>query len=438
MESQSRTELILSDVPERPWRVGAWPEPPVRPGTRAAQIGREALRWGRRVGLPVLVTVVVIGFAVGSRLALYGGNLSGFVQFGSAFATFTHPPHGAIEGTGRSADGYDGQFFFVIARDPLLLHDSTVASLQRAPQNTSTSLLGSRNQAFRLQRVGYPLLAFLVAHTAGISIVAAMLVVNLAILLLLTGGFAYYLCRRDRSTLWALALVLLPGMVLATLRDLSGPLATATALGGLLAWSAGRRRIGVSLLVLAVLTREVMLVAAAAIALDTAWRAWHERHTPGAVRRSARTAWPAIVLPTIAFLLWHFYVEMRAGGSVGGAGIRPPFLSIIDQFRALGSVPVSMRAWEIGYVLLMVGAVVAAVRSVRREINVASVAAALFALTFLIAPFNDAWGSARDSLPMLALLLVVGLQRNERSWLAIPVAAAAMTALIPLAIPGSF
>ena len=77
-------------------------------------------------------------------------------------------------------------------------------------------------------------------------------------------------------------------------------------------------------------------------------------------------------------------------------------------------------------------------RMIASMVTTVSIAAALFALVFLIAPFNDAWGTARDSLPMLALLLVVALERRESAWLAICVAATAMTAAIPLAIPGSF
>ncbi len=399
---------------------------------------RPMVRASVAVLIPVLLVASVLSYAIENRLEYYRGSATGFVHFGSAFAAFTHPPHGAIVGAGASLEGYDGQFYYVMARDPLLLDDSTVASLRSAPQNVHHAVLGSSNQAYRLRRVAYPAFAFLLAKAVNISLAWSMLAINVVVTLLLTGGFAYYAWRRGWSSLWALPLGLLPGLLLQALSDLSGPLATAAALGGLLAWAGRRRKIGVSLLVVAVLAREVMMAAVLALAIEAAVRAWHERGTPGAPRRIALDVWPAVVLPTVALAGWHAYISLRTGGSVGGAGLTLPFVNFVDEFRSLGSTPTALAGWEVAYLLLMIVAVAAALLSLRRQVTAANVAAALFALTVLVAPFNDAWGDARDSLPMLALLLVIGLERREPAWLGICVAAAAMTALVPLAIPGSF
>lgn len=392
----------------------------------------------RAVLLPVALVAAVVGFALANRLHHYGGNPTGFVQFGSVFTPFTHPPRDAIVGTNGSSHGYDGQFYYVIARDPLLIHDSTVASLRDAPQDAPSEALGSANQAYRFQRVAYPALAFLSAKALGLSIPWSLLVVNVLMVLLLVAGFAYYAWRRGWSTLWAVALGLFPGLLLSMLRDLPTPLAVACSLGGILAWTSSRRRLAVPLLVVAVLAREETLVVVLALAIETAVRAWNVRGTPGAARRIARDAWPAVVLPTVAFAAWHVYVSIRTGGSMGGAGITVPLVHFISQLRAATTAPAGMLAWEVAYLLLMIAAVAASVRSVRRGVTITSVAAALFALTFLFAPFNDVWGQARDSVPMLALLLVIGLERRESALLGICVLAAAMTAVIPFAIPGTF
>lgn len=49
--------------------------------------------------------------------------------------------------------------------------------------------------------------------------------------------------------------------------------------------------------------------------------------------------------------------------------------------------------------MLMVAAVAAALLSLRRGVTVASAGAALFALTYLVAPFNDVWGRRATASP---------------------------------------
>jgi hypothetical protein len=400
---------------------------------------RRAPLWSRAaVPIPVLIVAAVLLLAVALRLASYGGDVTGFVKFGSSFTAYTHPPRGAVVGTGTSTEGYDGQFYYVMARDPLLLHESTVDSLLRAPQNDPRGVFASRTQAFRMLRVGYPATVALVAAVTGLSTAWSMLAVNVLVVLVLTAGFAAYARRRGWSVLWAAALGLLPGLLLATRRDLGDPLAAAAALGGLLAWIEGRRRLGVALLILAVLTREVMMAAVVALALEAGVRAWRQRGIPDAARRIARETWPAIVLPAAAFLGWHLYVDLRTGGSVGGAGLTAPFDSFVDELQSLAGLPAAMAAWQGAYMVVMIAATVAAFASLRRGLTVMSAAAAMFGLTVLVAPFNDAWGDARDSLPLLVLLLVLGLERRDRTVLGICLAAAAMTALIPFGIPGPF
>lgn len=388
--------------------------------------------------IPVVLVAVVLAVALGIRLADYDGNVTGFVKFGTQFTSFTHPPRGAVIGVGGDASGYDGQFYYAIARDPLLRDDQTVKSLQSAPQNVPGALVASSNQGYRLLRMGYPAIASLLATATGLSVAAAMLAVNVVVVLLLTGGLAYYARRRGWSSLWSLCVGLLPGLLLATRRDLADPLAVSVALAGLLSWTYGRRRLGVALLILAVLTREVMIAAVAAVALEAVIRSWRERGMPGIVRRVLRESWPAVVLPAAAFAGWDLYVNLRTGGLSGGAGLSVPFANFLHEARSVGGVPPGMALWETAYLFLMIAAIALSVRLLRSEVTVTSAAAALFALTVVVAPFNDAWGTARDSLPMLSLLLVTGLQRRDAALLSVCGAAAAMTAFLPLGIPGPF
>lgn len=102
----------------------------------------------QRVVAPVLVVALGLGLTVGPRLVAYHGNPTGFIQFGRQFAHDTHPPAGAIVG---SPIGYDGQFIWIHARDPFVLHESTLAELDAA------------GRGYDLQRVAYPALAALLA-----------------------------------------------------------------------------------------------------------------------------------------------------------------------------------------------------------------------------------------------------------------------------------
>jgi hypothetical protein len=375
--------------------------------------------------LPVLVVGGVLAAAIGVHLHDYGGNLTGFVQFGSYFAKATRPPHGAVVLSGSSRYGYDGQFYYAFARDPLLLHDSTLKSFG--------------GEAFRSWRVAYPAVAFLLSGGQQQALPAALLAVNVAVVLALTAAFAVYARRRGWSPLWALAVGLLPGFLLATLRDLTDPLAAATAIGGLLAWNSRRRVLAASLLTFAVLGREVMILAVVAVALEVGIGAWRSRTDEGAVRRRLRDAWPVLAVPTAAFICWQVYVAARYGTLLQGAGTTKPFVTFIYGIRdasRLGSS--SSGAWDIAYELLILAATAAAVLSMRRRLSVLSIGAVLLALSVAIGRFSPIWGDTRDSLPVFALLLVIGLENRSRLNLSICVAAAAMTALIPVAIPGIF
>ena len=280
---------------------------------------------------PVVVVAAVLSAAIGSRLGAYDGNLTGFVQFGTEFADKTHPPSGALV---SSPTGYDGQFFYLQAHDPLLLSDSTVARMTRA------------GAAFRMQRAAYPALAFLAAGGDDRELPLTLLAVNVVIVLGFTGWFAAWCRRRGRSTLWALALGLTPGVLLPTLRDLSDPLAIATVVAGILLWEQRRRAPAAALLTVAVLARETMIVAVVAVAIDAAVRAWSGRGEPGSLRKVAREAWPVVLVPAAAFVGWQIYIGIRHGSQVGGPNAEIPFTNFVQEVhRSFETVSVANGTW---------------------------------------------------------------------------------------------
>lgn len=371
---------------------------------------------------PVLVVGVLFAVVIVGRLQTYHGNATGFVLFGHYFASYSQPPRGALI---NSPFGYDGQFFYLQAKDPLLLHDSTIASFR-----------GS-TEAFRMERMAYPTLAFLFAAGQLGAIPWSLLAINVLVVLTLTGGFALYARRLGWSGWWALAVGLLAGFVTATLRDLGDPVAVAGMLAGLILWQRRRRWWAAALLTVAVLAREPMTLAVAAVALDAVIRWWRAGHEPGALRRIAGEAWPPVLVPAAAFIAWQAYIDARYGSNVASTSTNaylPPFVGLIDEVRhALADASRRNTAWDLAYLGLMAAGIAASIALAWRKTTAAGIAAALFGLSLLVVVFGDPWSYTRLSAPMFAGLLLGGLQQRSRAALLICAAAAAMTLLMPFA-----
>jgi hypothetical protein len=369
----------------------------------------------------VLAVAVLFAIVLGGRLHTYHDNATGFVLFGQQWVQFTHPPRGALI---NSPGGYDGQFFYIQAKDPLVLRAQTVAAFRGA------------NEAFRLQRVAYPALAWVLAAGRQSALPWSMLALNVLVVLLITGGFAVYARDRGWSAWWALAVGLLAGFLTGTLRDLSDPLAVASALGGLMMWRGGRRWWAAALLTVAVLAREPMTLALLAIAVDAGLRWWRTRGEPGGSARALREAWPPVVVPALVFFGWQAYVDARYGANVAGTSLAylPPFVGVAREVgHAFDDPSLRDTLWDLAYLALMMAGIVAAAQLVRRRVTAASVAALLFGLSLLVLVFGDPWSYTRLSAPMFAVLLLAGLEQRNRSALAICAATAALTVVVPFA-----
>jgi hypothetical protein len=377
----------------------------------------------RQICLLLLPTVIVgcaVGLSVHEQFRLHG-DANGLIHFGSYFAPFTHPPKNAITG---GKYGYDGQWYWVLAHDPLLLHKSTLAHLQF--------------QRFRAQRIAYPAMSYVVAQVLSLPTATAMLLVNVGLVIGSTFAFSWYALRRGWSPLWGLAVGLLPGLLLPTLYDLTDPLATLALAGGLIGWSRGSRRWAPLALVVAVLAREITVLVVIAIGIEALFRAWTQRQEPGALGRIARDTWPGVVLPAAAFLAWHFYIETVAVGHIGNAASTLPFDSFIRGWNRALHLHGTMKIWDVAFEVIMCTASAVALISIWWDRSALSLMAALTVFGMGIADYGVLQGDTRDSAPLFLLLLAVGLER--RSWwrLAPCAAAAAMTLLLPLLVPEIF
>jgi hypothetical protein len=374
---------------------------------------------------PVLVVAVVLGFFIATRLSVYHGKAAGFVLFGQRYVKYTHPPAGAPI---RSPIGYDGQFYWIQANDPLLLRDSTLSNLH----NTAPG--------YHLQRLAYPALAYVFAAGQRGALPWTLLGVNVVAVLAITAAFSYYARRRGWSCWWALAVGLTPGLLMPVLRDLSDPLAIAGMLGGLLAWERDRPWLAAASLTVGALAREPMILAVVAVAIDAAWNWWRVRREPGALGDALRRAWPAVVIPAAAFIAWQVYIRGRysLGAAASSSPVLPPFKDFVDEVRyALRNDSASTALWDIIYLSLVVSAMVAAVVLVVRRVTAPTVAALLFTISLTVIVFGDQWGDTRYSAPLFACVLLAGLEQGSRRATLVCALAAGMTVFLPAAIVGT-
>lgn len=382
----------------------------------------------RAVAGPVAVVVLVLALLVGTRLASYHGDPAGFIVFGHQYEQYTHPPAGA---PANSPIGYDGQFYWIEARDPLLLHRSTFSDMT------------GPGAGYHFQRPAYPALAFLLALGQIAALPWTMLLVNLLAVVGITAAFAFYCHRRGWSSWWALVIGLMPGLLMPTLRDLTDTLALATALAGLLAWYSQRRWWAAGLLTVAVLSREPMLVVPVAIAAEAAISLWGSRPRRARLGAIVARAWPPVVLPVAAFGAWQAYIHLHspviAGAAKAGATsplLLPSFSGLADRVRLLLSgTPPLIATWEVVYLVLVVAAALTALLLVRRG-RAAGIGALLFAGTLVLIQFGDQWGLTRYTAPLFAMLLLVGLERQSRLAKTICVAATGMSLFLPWLIVG--
>ena len=368
---------------------------------------------------PVLVVAAILGLLVWVQLAVYHGDPAGFVVFGQRLTHSTHPPAGAPV---TSPSGYDGQIYWLQAHDPLLVHRSTLNDLHNA------------EPGYRLQRPAYPALAYLLAAGQAAALPWTLLGINVVAIIALTAAFSAYCRRRGWSCWWALAAGLAPGLLLASLRDLSDVMATTTMLAGLLTWQSGRRWTTAALLAVSALTREPMALAVLAIAVDAVARSWRRRDQHGAWRRGLAQVWPVLLLPAAAVLGWQVYIHAKEASVAAATG--PPvglFSGYVNEVRTMiKHQPAAIAVWDTVYVSLMAVGSLVALWLLRRRVSAAGVAAVLFAATLTIIVFGDQWGDTRYSAPMFGALLIAGLELQSRSALTVCTLVTGMSLFLPV------
>ncbi len=300
----------------------------------------------------------------------------------------------------RQGNGYDGQFYFYLAQDPLLRRPETA----RALDNT-----------FRVRRILYPLLAWTLSLGDRAHLPVVLMLINVGAGLSVAAIAARAALRRGRSPWLSLLLVAYPGVWIPVLLDLTEPLQLALLMAGMLLSSA-------PLLFLAALAKETAGVGLATEAARHAWsRDWGN---------AARHAVFAVV-----FLAWALFVHVAVTGThfndLGAHFFDPPGA----PFRLL--LQGGARALLLAPPLVLTVLAVARLAVARDGLTLAASAYALLA----IGAGNDTWldpaAYYRVSAGALALTYLSWCSTNDRLGLAgLLVGAASGLLALPAVVTG--
>ena len=214
-------------------------------------------------------------------------------------------------------EGFDGQFFYRNAAKPLSAAEREVGVEYDLP-------------ALRSSRIGYSFLAWL-GSAGNVDVLPwSLLAINVLAAGALGAAGGALVQHLGRHAAWGLVLVLWPGFAYTLSFDLAELVASAFAVGGLLAAARQRWLLAASLLVAATLTRETALIYAAALGLAGVLHSWNGASTP------LRAARPRVVVGAVAlgaFVAWQLFIwgrfgDLAVGSSGGSNNLGAPFAGL--------------------------------------------------------------------------------------------------------------
>lgn len=378
-----------------------------------------------------MVAMAVATLFATARCATVGeSDVSRFVVAGSVFSDPAQTPQSLY--VFPDAYGYDGQFYWRLAAAPTHVRNDTHLGV-------------TMDQPLRLQRVGYPYLAWLFSLGQVDLVPLAMLLVNLVAIGLLASLGAIVARDAGRSPWWGLGLVSIPGFVFTLSRDLTEIVAAVAIVGAVLASRRSRWWWCGALWGFGVLTREQVLVP---VAVFAAWNLLQIARRRRSVGRQD-VAWS---VPLLLFGTWQAVVYRVDGAlpqlSGSSNAIGAPFVGVADAFRHwvrhLGDAPKDLAVnglaiYEL-FVLVAVVLVAMRCRSARIEPWVRASILAVAGLAMLLTP--ETLYAASDlriltdlSVLSWVVLLTAGSARSLRVLTALQVAAlvgAAATRLVSI------
>lgn len=346
------------------------------------------------------VTALIYGTFLGALLAKAGWNPTVLIRAGKPVVAADSLPQGFAILPGQA--GYDGQYYYRLALDPLT--DHAVAHGIRLDR-----------PAYRQQRILYPLLARLLALGQEPLIPWSLIAVNFIALVALGWLGARYALELGVPALWGLVFPLYLGFATSFSRDLAEPLECALILAALLSLRRQRYWIAAALLSAAVLAKEPALLVVAGIGLADL----HANRAPLWQRSRAVAAVPVLVVATWQYWLWRNWGTV---GVVEGAGNGGWPLSGVSMALS-GGLWHWHWPWGLALILLPLTAGTIAFTmkgggsTLGERLSLALYAALLITLSSQVWSDNHAFVRAASEFSLLAAILLLGSNRPWPRWI---------------------
>ncbi len=401
--------------------------------------------WSRAPSVnPVLATMVVAMLAYAVILFSAGGpagkrgDPSVFIHAGQEYLAPDLLPSGSFIETGT---GFDGQFIFYFAQDPLLTG--------KAAHRDEVRSAHVDNVAYRYQRILLPVLGWLTSWGDPDILQWTLPLLNLLSVLGATWLIARHLDRRGRPAWWALAFALSVGVTVGVVWDLSDPIAVALFAAGVVWWLERRTALAIVALAGCLLARELYLLPVAAIAVAELLR-----------DRRRGLVW---LVPLGVLAAWQVLLRLTLAASPTEGTHRPSVVPLLGAARKVREVlrldALGAANWEVACVvfllaacaLLLVRAVLVTLDAVRaRRAPGRDEALVVIALaSVVLVPFlsQDLWRNplsyTRYAAPLAAMVVILAAVRPDR-WLVGAMAAIAalsvtnpVVAMVPAARGGA-
>jgi hypothetical protein len=289
---------------------------------------------------------------------------------------FSRPPE--IDGgqyVFPASTGYDGQFYQIVAHDPLFRHG--YAAFIDAPR-------------LRYRRILMPALAYLLAAGASQRIDAAYISVCLFFVGLGSFCLAQLALENGRQPLWGLLFLFTPATLMGIERMTIDISLSALCLLCLLLSRKQHWLLLWCALAAAVLSRETGLLVLAGVVF---WLGKRKRFALAAVLTSS-------LLPAVA---WYGFVQIHTGGDYSTSGFR--LFPILDAFKAPLAPDVLGFWFRIATGIAAIGMLAAAVQGVytalkNRLEDLAAILCFFFAAFVIVFPAGAVWSDA-DGFPRI-------------------------------------
>ena len=279
-------------------------------------------RVDRPVRVAILAAVAYALFIV-ARIEIAGhGQVGALILLSRHFVNASKLP---VTVPIRSDNGYDGQFFFRMALDPFSL--------------ALTKYGITLDSFFRLERIGYPLLAWVFALGKARLVPYSLVFVNWISMVAMTFFAARLATDNGHHAVWGLVPALYPGYLFSVGRDTAEPVAAAAMIAGIYFFSHGRPWAAAVLLAFAGLARETTLAVSLSMGLVWLWRVLRVRIS---ARQGANLGLRALFvaggLPAVVYGLWQVVIRTHFHGTAiafdASHNLSVPFVAMLG---AIGS-----------------------------------------------------------------------------------------------------